>query len=332
MECLDGFARQALPRGSFEIVVVNDGSSDGTREALEALRLPVPFTQRSVPAGGAAKARRVGLPLCRGERILFINDDTIPFPDTLRAHLEAHLLYAPRPVSILGSFEQPPEHLRRLLMAYLENSTQIFGYPDFGPGEELEGRHYYTCNASTPRAAIEAIGGFDTSFYHYGCEDTDLGIRLEQAGVPLIFRPDVRARHQHLLSLADVRRRQPMVALAHVRLLRKHPWLLDAIEGWRDLTLEGLKTRLGRAAEARQRCEVVLQNLSDLDLEAIRAMAPEDDSLASELLSEFADVFPRISGLWWSEGFVKGFEQHGLSGFRELLENRQTEQSPCATA
>lgn len=330
LECLDGFARQALPRGSFEIVVVNDGSRDGTCEVLDALRLPVPFTQRSVPAGGAAKARRVGLPLCRGERILFVNDDTLPFPDTLRSHLEAHLLYAPQAVSILGSFEQPPEHLRRLLMAYLERSSQVFGYADFEPGQELPGRHFYTCNASTPRAAIEAIGGFDGEFAMLA-EDTDLGIRLEQAGVPLLYRPEVRSTHQHLLSYADIRRRQPTVARAHARLVRKHPWLLREFEGWRNLTVAGLRVHLSRAAEARQRCEALLQTLSDLDVEAIRSLAPEDARLAADLEAEFASLFPRISNLWWSEGFIQGFDQLGLSGFQELWETCQSETSPCAT-
>jgi GT2 family glycosyltransferase len=331
LECLDGFARQPLRRGSFEIVVVNDGSRDGTREVLEALRLPVPFTHRSVAAGGAAAARRVGMPLCRGERILFVNDDTLPFVDTLRSHLEAHQAYAPRQVSILGTFEQPPQHLRRLLMAYLEHSNHVFGYPDFQPGQVLPGRHYYTCNASTPRAAIEAIGGFDGQFAMLA-EDTDLGIRLEQAGIPLIYRPEVRALHQHLLSYADIRRRQPTVARAHARLVRKHPWLLQEFEGWRKLELLGLRSYLARAGQAQGRCEALLKTLADLDVAAIRELSPEDADLATALEVEFSALFPRISGLWWSEGFVEGFEQLHMTGFSELWESLSNGAQTCTTA
>lgn len=328
LECLEGFARQTLPRGSFEVIVIDDGSRDGTAEALASLRLPVPFSGLSVPPGGAAKARIAGLPRARGEFVLFVNDDTIPDPDLVRAHLAAHAELGPKPVSVLGSFRQPVEHLDNALMHLLDRSTLLFGYPAFEPGSTIAGRHYYTCNASTPRAAIEAVGGFDPAFWHYGCEDTDLGLRLEDHGLPLVYRPECGALHRHFLRPADMRRRQPLVAFAHVKLIQKHPRVLDEVPAWADLEKADLARKLERMQAALPLAERALENLAQLDRGALVAAGASEAALLRELDALLEELFSRLSGAWWQQGFLRGFEELGLDGFASLAAPRALQTQP----
>jgi hypothetical protein len=328
LECLEGFARQSLPRGRFEVLVIDDGSRDGTAEALAALRLPVPFTGLSVPPGGAAKARIAGLPRARGDFVLFVNDDTIPDSDLVRAHLSAHAELGPAPVSVLGSFRQPPEHLDNALMHLLDRSTLLFGYPAFEPGSAIAGRHYYTCNASTPRAAIEAVGGFDPDFWHYGCEDTDLGLRLEDHGLPLVYRPECGALHRHFLRPADMRRRQPLVAFAHVKLILKHPRVLDEVPAWAGLEKADLARKVERMRAALPLAERALENLSQLDRGALVAAGESEAGLLAELDALLEELFSRLSGAWWQQGFLRGFEELGLDGFASLAAPRALQTTP----
>ena len=167
LDCLQGFALQALAPGSLELIVVDDGSTDGTPRWAAGLALPVPFVFREQANQGACAARNNGLADVRGEYVLFVNDDTVPFPGTVQAHLDAHRdLQDPKSV-VLGTFEQPEEALGNALMRVLESSELVFQYADLRPGQELGGAWFYTCNVSLRAAAIVEIGSFDTSFPCY---------------------------------------------------------------------------------------------------------------------------------------------------------------------
>src|SRR4051794_4754179 len=81
--------------GSFEVVVVDNGSADGSLEKLTELatggQLPFPLTPVPEPVPGAAAARNRGLEQAKGDLVVFIGDDTRPArPDFLAGHLREH--------------------------------------------------------------------------------------------------------------------------------------------------------------------------------------------------------------------------------------------------
>jgi len=246
--------------------------------------------------------------------VLFVNDDTIPFPDTVRRHVEAHAALAPRRVAVLGTFEQPPAHLRNALMRLLEGSHHVFGYHGFTPGQELDGAHFYTCNASVELLAVREAGGFDPAFSMFA-EDTDLGLRLERAGVPVVHRPECRALHRHFLSFENIRRRQRMVAKAHVRLMEKHPERLARSPYWAKLTAEELARRNAPVLPHLEAIEAAGRTLAGIDLAALEEGGQSCGATARSISAGLAALFEKLNRVWWDQGFLDGFEERRVPGF-----------------
>lgn len=316
-ECLEAFCRQTVPVGTFELVIVDDGSTDGTREWLDRLELPVPARIVHRPNGGLAAARNSGLALARGRYVLFVNDDTIPAPDLVERHLAAHAGRPEERLCVLGAFAQPPEGLRTALMAHLEGSTEVFGYAELTPGETYDGMRFWTCNVSVPLAAVREVGGFDPTFRHYGCEDTDLGLRLEGIGYRVLYEPRARACHRHVLDFDEFARRQRTVARAFVRLFRKHP---HALERWdsQGLRPDDVRSELTELEPDLPALEAAARELARVDVGSLAALGGEHLALAQEVLEHLGDLLAPLNKAWWRLGYLEGFAEHRVAGFREL--------------
>src|SRR5579862_1630942 len=91
-QVLDACFEQTIPARSYEVVLVNDGSSDATPEVLEraTARATCPFTVVNQPNSGLAKGRNAGIARASGERIIFIDDDVLPLPNFVQEHLRSH--------------------------------------------------------------------------------------------------------------------------------------------------------------------------------------------------------------------------------------------------
>ncbi len=162
----------------FEAIVVDNGSSDGTRGlveelagSLESLR----YVQWPLPNRGQARNR--GVAAAAGRYLLFCDDDVQLPEDWIAAHAAAHGDGIPRVVN--GPILNVPSYSNR---------------PK--PGAANYSRAFLcTCNASLPKAAFDAAGGFDEGFDLYGWEDTELGLRLRAAGLQWKFSWDAFLWH-----------------------------------------------------------------------------------------------------------------------------------------
>jgi GT2 family glycosyltransferase len=316
VECLEAFSRQVLPPGTFELVVVDDGSSDGTAELLGELELPVPMRVVRQANGGLAAARNAGLAVARGALVLFVNDDTLPFPGCVEQHLRTHAALGQR-TAVLGSFEQPAAALDNALLRYLERSTEVFGFSRMTPRALHDGLSFYTCNVSVPLEAVREAGCFDPAFRHYGCEDTDLGLRLEAHGYRVYYEPGARALHRHVMDFDYIRARQQQVARAYVRLFRKHP---EAAARWgiQGLTGEDCWILLEKVRDALPAAEAAARELARIDVGALEALGGDYREAAADVLARLGEVLPRLNRAWWHAGYLAGFQEHGLAGLAEL--------------
>ncbi|MBV8490554.1 MAG: glycosyltransferase family 2 protein, partial [Candidatus Eremiobacteraeota bacterium] len=89
---LDACFEQTFPEDAYEVVLVNDGSTDGTPAVIERARARATcaFEVIDQPNSGLAKGRNAGIARARGERIVFIDDDVLPMPSFVEEHLRSH--------------------------------------------------------------------------------------------------------------------------------------------------------------------------------------------------------------------------------------------------
>ncbi len=204
---------QNVPEGDYEVVLVDDGSSDATPAAIERARgrATCPFVVLTQSNAGLAAARNAGIARASGERIIFIDDDVLPLPNFVEEHLRAHASH-PNDIVRGGAIEvNSPDEL----------PTPLWSIRNYS------GNYFWTTNVSVPLATIRGIGGFDESFGEYGWEDIDVGLRLRFAGVRAVFRPQALVYHvkppRRSGSIERMFEQARAQARTAVRLVHLHP-------------------------------------------------------------------------------------------------------------
>lgn len=189
---LRALERQTHPLEDFEVVVVSDGSTDGTDRFLTNVETPLQLRPHFQENAGVAAARNRGVEQARAELILFIDDDVVPAPDLVAEHLRQHHAYQ-RDIVVLGPMLTPADHEMSPWVQW-EQSMLYRQYNAMEQGlYEPTSRQFYTGNTSLRRDAIVEAGGFDPTFRR--AEDIELGFRLERLGLKYVFCMSARGYH-----------------------------------------------------------------------------------------------------------------------------------------
>ncbi|MEH2250472.1 glycosyltransferase family 2 protein [Nostoc sp.] len=191
-KCLCALEMQELSKPSavsgYEIVLVDDGSTDGTLDWLaehkEEFRHVRWFQQDHA---GPAAARNLGVKQALGDTIIFIDSDLVVLDNFLQAHADALV--------------QGQEKLRsdRFFTYGAVINTCNFDNPTAEPYKvtDFSAAFFATGNVAIPKHWLEKAGFFDTSFQLYGWEDLELGVRLKKLGLTLIKCPEAVGYHWH---------------------------------------------------------------------------------------------------------------------------------------
>lgn len=178
---LDACFEQTAPANSYEVVLVNDGSSDSTPDVIARARARATcrFEVIDQQNSGLAKGRNAGIARASGERIIFIDDDVLPLPNFVEEHLRSH--------------DAHPKAIVR------GGAINVESFDDLPPPvwklKDYSGNYFWTTNVSVPLVTIRAIGGFNETFSEYGWEDIDVGLRLRFGGVKAVFNPKALVYH-----------------------------------------------------------------------------------------------------------------------------------------
>lgn len=188
---LEALARQDIDV-PYEIIVVSDGSTDGTDDYLATLELAVPLVAVRQDNSGPSAARNRAIELARGETLVFVDDDIIADTGLLAAHHAAQTA-TDGGVVVTGPMLTPPDHEMSPWVRWEQDRLER-QYNDLAAGTyEPTGRLFYTGNASVPRRFVVDAGGFNTRFRR--AEDLELGLRMKDAGHPFRFEPEARGFH-----------------------------------------------------------------------------------------------------------------------------------------
>jgi GT2 family glycosyltransferase len=220
---LEALARQTLPRDEFEVIVVDDGSSEEHRREIRAFKPPYEYMLLEKEQGGLASARNLGADHARGEILHFLDDDVVPEVDLLEQHVTSHDS-EPASAAVVGALPYPPHVKLDTFLWYLERSGHydLYKNPHKYPGGRppmppLNG------NSSIPREVFFSIGRYDEHFRRYGSEDLDLGYRLAKAGLPFVYNPWAIGYHDHVKDFTQFRKDMETAGASLIQLYRKHP-------------------------------------------------------------------------------------------------------------
>lgn len=195
-KCLKALERQQLAHSShqdalvsgYEIVLVDDGSTDGTLEWLQENAVEFPHVRSlTQDHAGPSAARNLGVRQANGDFVIFIDSDLVVTENFLQAHADALM----QGQQAYGS-DRVFTYGRVINTCNFDNPTaEPYKITDFSAA------YFATGNVAIARHWLEKAGLFDTRFQLYGWEDLELGVRLKHLGLKLIKCPAAVGYHWH---------------------------------------------------------------------------------------------------------------------------------------
>jgi len=192
--CLKSILSQEIPLEKWEVIVVENGYQACCLQVVDSFvpRLPMRyFYQRGK---SAAAARNRGAHLAKGDILVFLDDDCFAQANWLRAILGP--FKEPRIVAVGGQY-LPPD--KGIMSRYLQ-SRGILSEP---PRENGTVFYLLTGNMAIRKETFFSIGGFDEGFKRCGGEDADLGYRLRERGIVLVYEPEAKVTHAHPATICS---------------------------------------------------------------------------------------------------------------------------------
>jgi glycosyltransferase involved in cell wall biosynthesis len=219
--CLAALRAQDGFEHPFEIILVDDASTDGTTALIERfMRTPSPSNAslrllRQSTNRGPAAARNIGAVAATGEILLFTDADCEPERDWV-AQMTAPLR-APHVAAVKGAYRtKQPELVARFAQAEFESRYRLlaqFEYVDV----------VFTYSAAIRATVFREVGGFDTGFPVPDNEDTDLSWKIVGAGHKIVFNPRAIVYHQHPDTLRSYLRKKYSRAYWRACVYRRFP-------------------------------------------------------------------------------------------------------------
>ena len=221
-QTIDCIENQTVNRDVYEVVVVDNSSTDHTQQVLAQKLATYPNIRiHCQTKRGAAATRNVGIRKAEGEVVLFIDDDIFAEPTLIESHLKYQS--ANPAAAVIGSVTAPWEEASDPFLRYLRDKRIMNPYSiKCGP---MDFSYYHTGNVSTPRKMLMDAGGFNEEFSVYGMEDIELGYRLEKLGCRMVSGADAKALHQYTPTYRQFIERCEQAGFSLGKMLELHPEL-----------------------------------------------------------------------------------------------------------
>lgn len=209
--CVGALRAQAWVPGSYEVIVVDDGSRDDTAAAAETAGARVIYQ----PNQGPAAARNNGARAAAGAIVLFTDADCIPRPDWVARMVEPFADPAVEGVKGVYVSRQTEVVARFVQLEYEDKYRRMAREPEID--------FIDTYAAGYRRATFLAFDGFDTRFPGASVEDQELSFRLAESGLRLVFAPRAVVCHTHAADVRTYLRKKVRIGFWKVLVHRRHP-------------------------------------------------------------------------------------------------------------
>ena len=207
-KALSGYLAQSSPQLIRELLVVDDGSTDGTESLVGEFskRSPFPIHYFPQPNKGPAAARNVGIREARSNLVLFTDSDIVPKGDLVEQHIAWHQRNPNLNTAVLGYVTWPLEIKATPFMRWY-GEGRLFEFDKLRNKREASFHTFYTCNLSLKTEFLRTSGQFDEEFKRAAFEDVELGYRLSKQGLRLLYNTAAIGYHYQFFSFADACRK-----------------------------------------------------------------------------------------------------------------------------
>jgi glycosyltransferase involved in cell wall biosynthesis len=227
-DLLASLATQTLPPVQFEVVVVDDGSSDGTNLFVETTIKKASFTIKYYyqQNKGPGKARNLGMERASGDVLIFIDSDCILPPEYLST---VHRAFEEQKIDAYGGPDRTAENFPAWDKAVNYTLTSFITTGGLRGSEGTTLARYYprSFNMGFKRALYERIGGFG-SIYQYG-EDIEFSHRILESGARVAFLPDAYVYHKRRTNIRAFAKQIYKMGRARIQLARIDRKLLEPL-------------------------------------------------------------------------------------------------------
>ena len=204
---LDSLTRQTVSKNEYEIVIIDDGSSDNTVKVAELFKPLLPITYFYQNNSGLAAAKNHGIFASRGELLLFLDDDDITTPTLLEEHIKTHRKYSEQHMAVLHYTNWADDLVVTPVMHFVsEIGCFLFSYPHIKHGDILDYTYFWGGRSSCKRSFLIEHGVFNPAF-RFGCEDIELGYRLSKHGLKVVYNGKAVSRMVRAITFDDLCRR-----------------------------------------------------------------------------------------------------------------------------
>ncbi|MDI6765220.1 MAG: glycosyltransferase [Bacteroidota bacterium] len=210
-KCLEVLSKQVF-YGSFEVLVIDDGSTDQTAELLNQRLLDYPYSLRSYEQKkkGPAAARNIGISVAKGEIIIFLGDDTLVSERFIQEHYLWQIeKYPSIQTAILGRIEWDSSLEITPLMEFLNRGPQ-FNFPSIEQKIIVDFNYFVSSNISLKREFIKDMF-FDESFSGAAWEDVEYAFRLSRHGMKIYYNKNAVCFHHHPTDMESLIKRSYFV-------------------------------------------------------------------------------------------------------------------------
>ena len=238
--CLAALTLQSQPAGDFEVIVVVDGSTDGTEEMLAGLQLPYALQVISQNNSGQSRALNRGVEAARGRACLFLDDDILASPELIQRHLAVHR-EEPNRVGIGQIETRLPAKARWFAEGFARSWREHYAKLN----QRLRAPLWTDCyggNLSVPKAAFAQVGGFATDLLRG--YDVELAYRLQTSGASFVYLPEAVGCQDERKEFGELTADSENAGKASVDMWRRYPATLPHLLG--QFTEASLKTVLLR--------------------------------------------------------------------------------------
>ncbi len=221
-------SHQTMPVEKYEVIVVIDGSLDGTREMVEQYQSPFKLRGIWQPNQGRAAACNRGISEAVGTLVVILDDDMEPSAQLLESHWNAH--QADLRLGVLGAVPIRLEPSSPPVMQYIGAKFNQHLEKLAHPGYTLNLRDFYSGNFSIRRRFLTEVGLFDDQFKVYGNEDLELSWKLRRAGIQLVYCAEASAFQHYEKDYASLARDNIAKGKTSILLAKLHPEVIPEIK------------------------------------------------------------------------------------------------------